>query len=87
MKLLIELGRVPEGSSITKKTGTKQYTVKDEIRIYVNEKEYQIIKANQGCRLLIDHQGLSHSAMSSDVEVVWEVDRDDLVYMINNNEI
>ncbi len=73
MKLLLPVKDVPLGSFITKRTGEKQYMVQDKITIYAENKEdRQEIKAEGDSRFLV--AGTHITAVSGDLEVLWETD-------------
>lgn len=79
MKLLIEIGKVPIGSKITKRTGDKIYEVRDKIPIYSEKETLKLtneVKAAQGTKLLIaiDPQyAFAIAAVPDTLEVLWEV--------------
>lgn len=52
MKVLIELKHVPDGDTVTKRSGTYCLTVKDTISVYNSENSRQVIKSD-GCKFLV----------------------------------
>lgn len=84
MKLLIEIGKVPIGSKITKRTGDKIYEVRDKIPIYSEKETLKLtneVKAAPGTKLLIaiDPQyAFAIAAVPDTLEVLWEVPEDRL---------
>lgn len=86
LTLLIEVGKVPLGESITKRTGSKQYFVQSAITIYGGDK--QEIEASDDCRFLLDPEAPWRvNTIAAETKVLWTVTAEDLVYMINNGEV
>ena len=83
MKMIIPLGDVPEGSTVTKRTGSKEYRVRDTFSIWGapkgdEPKDKQEFHAGEGARFLVPDDGGDVNALGSDIEVVWIVTREDL---------
>lgn len=78
-KMLIPVGDVPIGESVTKVKGEKPYKVQKELIIYNEQGARQTVPANQGCVFLVDENGSGKcSAVSDNLEVVWYVSAYDL---------
>jgi hypothetical protein len=76
MKVLIQARSIPVGSTVTKKTGDKPYTLRDDVKIYGSTQEQtealRELKADEGTRFLISQTG-DISIISGDVELLWHV--------------
>lgn len=81
MKVLIAVRDIPVGSSVTKKTGDKPYTLRDDVKIYGSTQEQREtlreLKADEGTRFLIAQNG-DISIVSGDTELLWHVAERDL---------
>lgn len=85
MKVLIQARSIPVGSSVTKKTGEKPYTLRDDVKIYgatreqgeAKSAEMRELKADEGTRFLISQNG-DISIISGDVELLWHVSEETL---------
>ncbi len=92
MKLLIEIGKVPIGSKITKRTGEKVYEVRDRIVIYSEEgctKPINELKASPGTKLIVSadpQYSFAIVAVSDTLEVLWEVSEDRLRQYLDDME-
>ena len=74
LKIIIEAGQVPDGATVTKVTGAKEYTLSSEIRFYGDESPN--IKADKDVRFLIN--GDSVNIISAYKEVAWYADLEEL---------
>ena len=72
MKVLMPVSEVPIGSTITKKTGEKEYTVREKIRIFGDNTHQKEICADDNTRFLISDNG-DINVISGDTEVLWLV--------------
>lgn len=72
IRLKVPLGDVPAGDKITKLTGDKIYTVRDEIMVYGETKErHRVLEKHEHTyRYLFDENG-SISEMFGDKQVIW----------------
>ena len=92
MKLLIEIGKVPIGSKITKRTGEKIYEVRDKIPIYSEKETLKLtneLKASPGTKLLIStdpQYAFAIAAVPDTLEVLWEVSADELRSYLDDME-
>jgi hypothetical protein len=77
MKVLMEVRDIPVGATVTKKTGEKIYTLRDDVKIYGSTQEQtealRELKADEGTRFLISQNG-DISIISGDTELLWHVD-------------
>lgn len=72
LKVIMPIGQVPDGSTITKKTGEKKYIVHTVYKLHTPDGPMQI--ATQGSRLITpktDNDTFGINAMSNEIEVVW----------------
>lgn len=76
LKVIIPVGDVPEGETVTKVAGTKKYVVRDALTLYNPVGDRQELKAADGCRIL-SYEG-SATAIPSESEVVWRTTLADL---------
>ena len=90
MKLLIEIGNVPIGSRITKRTGEKVYEVRDKIRIYGGERcDHPELKVSPGTKLIVTNDtrySFAVEVVPDTLEVIWEVSEDRLRQYLDDNE-
>lgn len=77
IKFILPLSDIPDGSTVTKITGSKPYRVASQISIYDNDRNKlngkRVINAESGTKFLIPYEGDDMSAYRSDREFVWEV--------------
>lgn len=76
IKVILQAGRIPVGSFVTKRTGDKRYVLRDKIVIYGAAK--QEISADEHCRFIVSSTG-DVNVIGMDTELVWEVDEHELV--------
>jgi hypothetical protein len=81
-KLIIEIGKIPFGSKVTKKNGEKVYRVGDRFTIYGPTKK-DVMIAPDGFLLLIDPNG-NGNIVENTLEVVWLVYTDELESYLTN---
>lgn len=70
MRLVLDARDVPLGTTVTKPTGSKKYTISDRVRIYHTEDNVQEVIAEDGCRFLVGHSGVN--AISGTTQVAIE---------------
>jgi len=70
VKVIVPLSVVPDDSTVTKRTGTKEYTKRSKLTVYGPGKEIKSIEAGEGVVFLIDDSG-NINAMSETTEVGW----------------
>lgn len=85
LTVLIELGVVPAGASVTKVTGYKPYVVQDEIVIHHDEKKKTTTFARQGTRFLLDGSN-NVNAHPAGMRVAWETTLNELVKLFGEEE-
>jgi len=66
--IIIEVGNVPEGWVVTKRTGTVEHTVRKAITIYGTDKGKQVIDAAPGSCFLVNDRG-DISAITNNTKV------------------
>lgn len=80
VRVLIKLEDVPENEIVTKKTGTKPYSVRRKITLYsktgnVSNHEFEV---RDGCAILMDQETGNGSIYPETTEVVWSTTLDAL---------
>lgn len=92
MKLLIEIGKVPIGAKVTKRTGEKIYEVRDKIPIYSDKEVVKLTKELRtapGARFLISidpQYSFAIVTVPDTLEVIWEVSEDRLRQYLDDME-
>lgn len=77
-KVILPLHRIPDGATVTKRTGEKPYLVKETLTVYNHDGTYakgdepQTIKTS-GVRFLLCPRSGDINAHTFDLEVVWHV--------------
>lgn len=77
MKLLIKPSLIPNGSKVTKKTGNKEYILRDRITVYNEKGLPTTIPYSMGVKFMVDNSG-NIQTVSDNVELVWLVDEEEL---------
>lgn len=72
VKLLVPLRMVPDGATVTKRTGEKEYVVSRAVRIYGDGPVKQAITPDAGTVFLVGPEG-NLNAIGEGVEVIWKV--------------
>ena len=85
IKIILPAAEIPDGSIVTKRTGSKQYTLQSVIKYYDLEGKCREIKTEDSVKLLISDNG-SINAVSPETELVWETTFDDLQYMYEEDK-
>lgn len=78
LAVLMRAEEIPLGSFVTKRTGSKRYTIVDQIRVFGEGGSTRIIKANDGARLLAGTGG-DFNVVAPDTLLLWRVDRPVLI--------
>jgi len=76
MKVLIEVGSIPDGAVVTKRTGEKEYNLYSTIKFYAL-KGLQDVKAIDGAKFLCADDG-NISIVSETTVVCWHVEEQEL---------
>lgn len=82
-KLILKADQIPLGSTVSKITGEKKYTISDVVNIFQENKPSIIIKAENGGRFLMPSDGYI-CAVNADKELLWETDYDTLQTFLAN---
>jgi len=82
MKVLIAASEIPVGGKVTKKTGEKVYTIRDDIKIYGKTGPEQTetlreLRADRETRFMVS-EDCSINIISGDTELLWHVDAEEL---------
>ena len=79
LRVILELGRIPEGAEVVKIGGTHEFSVKDKIVIYADDPELtQTIGPGAGYRFIIDHESHSISRVEVSKFFVWHASLEEL---------
>jgi hypothetical protein len=81
-RLLIEAARIPMGSIVTKRTGSKEYILRDKIRIFGEQGEPKEVKASEGALFLVNDGG-DLNVIGSSTLLLWHTDRWELTDWLN----
>jgi hypothetical protein len=74
ISVILRASRIPEYSTVAKVLGSKEYVLRDSLKIYTKgDSEPRELKAEKGTRLLVDREGNANSILE-DVELKWIVD-------------
>ena len=76
MKIILRSIDIPLESTVSKVTGTKEYIIKDRIRIFGDDSKRELL-AIDGTRLLISDRGDANS-VTAETELIWHTDVDTL---------
>lgn len=84
----MEAKDIPVGSTVTKKTGEKPYTIRDDIKIYGSttpdqRETLRELKADSGTRFMVAGDG-NINIISGDQELLWHVSEGDLYRWIED---
>lgn len=69
--VLVSLRDVPEGQKVTKRTGAKEYTVRDQVRFF--GAGIDPVVASGGVRFLNDESRGTFNAHPGEMQVFWKV--------------
>lgn len=74
LAVLMKARDIPVGSFVTKRTGEKEYTVEDRIRVFpTGDGPSQEIKAEGGARFLANGRG-DFNVVDPKTELLWRTD-------------
>ena len=82
VKILMPARMIPVNETVTMRTGEKEYTILDEVRIYGMEGDNNHITADDSTRFLM--AGNKINVVSGDKELMWAVRLDELMKFIGN---
>ena len=92
MKILIKVKDLPEESIVTKKTGMKQYQVRDKVNIYSEDGckfPLEELKAPVGGRFLVSidpKYSFGIAVVPNNLEILWEASPDELQMFLENQQ-
>lgn len=69
LKVILPAGKVPAGSTVTKRTGTKAYHLAD--RLVLRGDDRKEVRAQPGCLFLLAEASAEVEATPDTLEVVW----------------
>ena len=82
MKVILPVSSIPSGHVVTKRTGTKEYTVSRGVTMY-GANERRTMEAEPGTAFIIDSTG-NGNAIPDDTELVVELDSDELLELLED---
>lgn len=85
IKVILPASEIPLNSIITKRTGQKQYTIKDEILVYDNKGIHKKIKCENGSRFIFSKDG-TINVIDSTMELCWLAENYELVKYLDEHE-
>ena len=78
---------IPEGRTVTKVTGSAEYTIRTAITIYGPGGRKKVIKADEGTRFLVSNKGWGNiSAIDENKELAVELNEYDLQKILEGGE-
>jgi len=79
IKVMLPAWQIPVGSTVTKRTGRKEYILTDRLTVYplAGHGEKQEIRADDGVRFLVQEHGTANAIQGS-LELVWITTMDGL---------
>jgi len=88
MKLLIEAKQIPNGATVSKKTGDCVYTLRDEIKIWgtctpENMDTLKELRSDKETRFMISENG-NINVVSGDKELLWHASNEELYRFFYN---
>lgn len=85
LRIIFPAGEIPDGATVTKKTGTKEHTIRRQVVVYQVDKTKHTIDASHGAVFLVDERG-GISAVGPKVDLVWFADRSDLYRLLEGED-
>lgn len=76
-KVMLPLSEIPEGSTVSKVTGQVEFTVRDTIIVYNEDRTRQTLTPHDGCRFLLGDRGVI-GAYSGKTEFHWHATAEEL---------
>lgn len=70
IKVVMRASDIPEQAVVTKRTGTKEYTIRSSITIYNSNGERKELKCDEDSRLLAGPTG-DFNVIGGNVELTW----------------
>lgn len=79
MKVIMSVGEIPIGSTVSKITGEKQYIIQDKIKVYGDSALEKELKSGDNTRFLLAvTDSFCIEVVSHDKEMLWRVSEKDL---------
>lgn len=88
IKVIMPAGELPNGARVTKKTGEKVYTLRDEVRMFAttsgagDQAVVHKLTAGEGARFIVGENG-DGAAIPSTLELVWHTFENDLRHFLD----
>lgn len=83
--VLLPASDIPDGSEVSKRTGTNRFILKEEINVYGTKKEKMEpikIKGQNECKFLVNDRG-SINVVNVDTLLLWHTDTDELYWFLD----
>jgi hypothetical protein len=84
IRVVMQAKDIPDGATVSKKTGMLQYTVRRELRVYYDkhkDAEPTVLKAQDGAVFLVGREG-DINAYDRDTELLWFAPIEELAAML-----
>jgi len=78
IKVILPAAEIPLDSVVTKRTGEKEYTLRDRVRVFGESGERREIVASGGSRFIVSPNG-DANVVNADTELCWLTDREQLL--------
>ena len=59
VKILLKVKDIPDGTTVTKLTGTKEYEISSKFAVYGPNRESEPVKLEDGCKFMLSMDGPS----------------------------
>jgi len=86
IKVILPARDIPEGSTVTKITGTKKYTISSTVKFYGGEEKYPHVESDGTVRFLLSEGG-DVNVISHNLELKWKVSPQELVDFFRDSGI
>jgi hypothetical protein len=85
VRLLLAAAEIPDGETVTKRTGEVKYTLRSSVRIFGELAEPREIKAQDGARFLVSNMG-DINAIPGTTALLWCVEESALLTWLRYRE-
>lgn len=85
MKLILPANQIPEGATVTKRTGESEYCLRRSLKMYTAGAAMKEIKADDGCVFLVGPSG-NVNIHSGETELAWVVEENELYYWLDERQ-
>lgn len=85
MRVIVPAATIPEGSRVVKVTGSKEYTIRNELKIYGEDTAQRSIKATDGTRFLVATNGDANVVLGI-TELIWFASDSEIIDYLDDSE-